>query len=131
MSPRHTTILDEDLRHIMANAPVGMVVSQLDGTFVYANPALMHMLGYQDDEIYASDVIISHPDDYALNHSIREQQVVNPNKPFIVEKRYPHKKGHSILGLASFVCVDNKNTGNHYIVAQIINITEQKKSKNQ
>ncbi|MFT5117276.1 MAG: diguanylate cyclase (GGDEF)-like protein/PAS domain S-box-containing protein [Kiritimatiellia bacterium] len=121
--------LPEDLASIIASAPVGMVVSNEKGEFEYVNTALMTMLGYSGNEIYQPDVIISHPEEYQNNQKLREELAAHPDQPVIMEKRYLHKNGHVILGLVSMIALRNADNSIKCLVAQVININEQRKTE--
>ncbi len=123
----HQALTPDNLIQIVAAAPVGMVVSNSDGSFAYVNAALLDMLGYTEEEIYAPDTIISHPDELALNEEIRHQLLAKPDQPIVTEKHYLHKNGNAILGLVSMVSIKSQNPSSTFFVAQIINISNQKR----
>lgn len=126
-SHRHnsTPLPSSNLADIVASSPVGMVVSRTDGSFMYANPALIEMLGYTEEEIYLPHVIVSHPDEKERNQEIRQQLIDNPNKTITLKKRFLHKKGQTLIGLTSYTSVIEHGVDNYYFIAQIVNISEQ------
>jgi diguanylate cyclase (GGDEF)-like protein/PAS domain S-box-containing protein len=119
--------LNVELFDILAAAPVGMIVSSIDGSFEYVNPAMMAMLGYSEDEIYESDLIITHDDDLDVSKQIRVQLLNNPDHPVVMEKRYKHKNGKVVLGLMSMIALTNADGDVERFVAQIIDIEYRKK----
>jgi len=118
---------DAELLYIIGSAPVGMVVSRLDGSFEYVNAALCDMLGYTESEIHKPGVVISHKDDFAINQQLREQLLDVPDQAVFMEKRYVHKDGHIVLGLVSMVALIDPSGKVERFVAQIIDIEYRKK----
>lgn len=118
---------ENELFRIISSAPVGMIVSRLDGGFEYVNRALCNMLGYDEQEIYHPDIIITHEKDLSLNQKIRQKLLDNPLHPIVIEKRYRHKDGHDILGLATMIALSNQQGEVERFVAQIIDIEYRKK----
>ena len=116
----------DELIAILAQAPMGLIISRFDGTFVYANNALAEMLGYSIEEIYNPDLIISHPDDMNINRKIRSQLLENPEQPITVEKRYIHKRGSVVLALLSIAALTNKEGVVDGFFAQVMDISSQK-----
>ncbi|MGH1485743.1 MAG: putative bifunctional diguanylate cyclase/phosphodiesterase [Cellvibrionaceae bacterium] len=124
---RHFRFSHAELVGILDASPVGMIVSSIDGHFEYANSALIEMLGYQEEEIYQADLIITHDDDIEVSQQIREQLLRNPDHPVVMEKRYVHKRGKTILGLMSMIALTNSEGDVERFVAQIIDIEYRKK----
>lgn len=118
---------ENELFRIISSAPVGMIVSRLDGGFEYVNRALCNMLGYDEQEIYHPDIIITHEKDLSLNQKIRQKLLDNPLHPIVIEKRYRHKDGHDILGLVTMITLSNQQGEVERFVAQIIDIEYRKK----
>ncbi len=118
---------NSELFNILSVAHVGMIISRIDGSFEYVNPALMNMLGYTEEEIYHPDIIISHEEDSHVSQQIRQQLLENPDAPVTMEKRYRHKNGSTILGFISMVAVKNSEGVVERFVAQIIDIEYRKK----
>lgn len=123
---------DKELYRILNSAPVGMIVSRVDGSFEYVNQSLCEMLGYTEAEIYESDLIISHEDDFSVNKQLRQQLLEKPDLPVLMEKRYLHKEGHVVLGLVSMIALRDGHAikGDAKVtrfVAQVIDIEYRKK----
>ncbi len=123
------TDLDEHVKRIFDATPVAMILSRRDGSFEYVNPALMKMLGYDEQEIYNHELIISHPGDLAVNRQIRKQLNENPFKPLTLEKRYLHKDGHAVPGLLTIVAQPDGRGGVRRFIAQIIDLSDHKQTE--
>lgn len=118
---------DAKLFQILGSAPVGMIVSRIDGSFEYVNAALCEMLGYTEAEIYQPGAVISHENDFAINQQLRQQLLAKPDQAVYMEKRYLHKEGHIVLGLVSMVALKDENGKVEHFVAQVIDIEYRKK----
>ena len=123
----HLELLDNRLIDVLDVTPVPIIISHPDsGAFKYVNPALMDMLGYSAQEIYSTEVVVSHPDDLENNQKLRRHLQQSPFEPVTLEKRYLHKSGRVILGLLTMVAEKNKDGSIKHLIAQIIDITERK-----
>ena len=125
--PDQSQLSEEDLQCIIGIAPVGMIVSDVDGKFIYVNPALMDLLGYDENEIYQADLIITSPEDRNVSQQIRQRLLKGLDQSVVMEKRYLHKSGRSILCLVSIVGIRNQHNQIDRFVAQIIDIEYRKK----
>jgi len=86
------------------------------------------MLGYENELIYADDVIITFLDDIHINEIIRDRLKQEPLTPIQIEKRYKHKLGHPIYVQLNIVAqVDASGAVVRYI-SQLIDLTAIKKS---
>jgi diguanylate cyclase (GGDEF)-like protein/PAS domain S-box-containing protein len=125
--PTQPQLSKTELINILDAAPVGMIVSRLDGSFEYVNPALINMLGYSEKDIYDPELIVTHPDDLDINRQIRKQLLQEPNKTVVMEKRYLHKNGKAILGLLSMIALkDSQGTVKRFL-SQVIDVEYRKK----
>lgn len=119
-------LLESSLLKVLDATPVPIIVSNLDGSFKYVNSALLDMLGYSANEVYSTDIIISHPDDYESNRKVRDQLEQSPLEPVTIEKRYLHKNGKVIDALLTMVAEENRDGSIKHFIAQIVDITERK-----
>jgi diguanylate cyclase (GGDEF)-like protein/PAS domain S-box-containing protein len=84
---------------IVAGAPVGIAVADLDGRLVQVNPALCRMLGRSEEELLGRRYLaLTHPDD--RQETIEAVQRVRAGEvaSFEVEKRYLRKDGGIAVG---------------------------------
>ena len=121
--------IDKNLKKVFDATPVAMVLSGIDGKFEYVNPALLKMLGYEENEIYNDNIIISHPDDIPLSNAVRAKLRAEPFSPIVVEKRYLHKSGKVIPGILTIVAEPDENGGIRRFIGQIVDLTERKKTE--
>ncbi len=121
-------LLEKSIYRLFEITPVPIALSFPDGKLEYVNPALKRMLGYEDEEIYSSEVTITHLDDIHVNETIRKELTQQPFVPIQVEKRYRHKQGHTIFVQLNIVAqADSDNLVKRY-VSQLIDLTTIKKS---
>ncbi|WP_286265734.1 sensor domain-containing protein [Thalassotalea atypica] len=119
--------LEKSIYRLFEITPVPIALSFPDGKLEYVNPALKKMLGYENDEIYSEDVIITHCDDIHINQLIRKKLAQDPRTPVQEEKRYKHKLGHTVFAQLNIVAqVDNDHVVRRYI-SQLVDLTSIKK----
>lgn len=116
------------VKRLFDATPVAMTVSRPDGSFEYVNPAFMKLLGYQGEEIYQQDVVVSHPDELETNKYIRSLLNHSPFEPVTIEKSYVHKSGRIIPGLLIAVAQPDQHGKVLRYIAQIIDLSQQKKA---
>ncbi len=121
--------LPQNVIKIFDATPLPTVLTRTDGSLEYANPAFINLLGYDAREIYAPEVIFSHPDDLSTNKKIREQLHSNPFVPILIEKNYQHKTGRKIPGLLTIVAQPDENGKAIRFISQMIDLTEKKQTE--
>jgi diguanylate cyclase (GGDEF)-like protein/PAS domain S-box-containing protein len=109
------------------HAPIGMALTDPDGTIIRANPALAEMLGRRPGELAGRthhDFV--HPDDRAGDAEQYARLLAGDAAEYRIEKRFVHAKGHSVWVSLS-VSVARGSTGEpQYLIAQIEDVTERK-----
>lgn len=123
--------IDNSLLKLYDATPLPMILSRIDGTFEYVNPALLNLLGYPEEKIYEPTLIITHPDDIHLNITIRDQLKLDPLSPVVVEKRYLHKSGESLVVILTIVAQTDSEDNIIRYIAQIVDITDRKRIEEQ
>ncbi|WP_207382768.1 EAL domain-containing protein [Marinomonas sp. MED121] len=116
------------MKRIFDATPVPMVLSYSDGSFEYVNRAMLSLLGYTSDEIYDTNLIISHPDNIEVNQCIRERLRQNPFDTVVIEKKYLHKSGRTIEGLLTLAAEADEEGNIKRMIAQVVDLTEHKKT---
>lgn len=126
---KDTDALESSIYRLFEFAPTPTILSFPDGSLEYVNPAIEQLLGYEKDEIFANDVIITHPDDLTANQTIRHSLQASPFTPIRIEKRYLHKNGHTIHGLLVMVAQPDEHGVVKRYIAQITDLTSVKQAK--
>ena len=125
----HPTDMDEGVIRVFDATPVAMVLSREDGSLEYVNPAMNKLLGYDNDEIYQDNVVISHPDNLKTNTRIRQKLNADPFTPIVIEKRYLHKSGRVIPGLLTMVAQEDGKGNIKRFIAQIVDLTKRNRAE--
>jgi PAS domain S-box-containing protein len=115
------------LRTIFEGAAAGISVTRLDGTYEYANPAYLEMLGYSMEELRALHFeAVTHPADRARNRELYEDLLAGRRSSFVLEKRNVRKDGRSVwLRVSASVLRGEGGTPTH-AVAVAENVTQRR-----
>ncbi|MCF4172653.1 MULTISPECIES: sensor domain-containing diguanylate cyclase [Vibrio] len=126
---KNSAQMDNSIRRLFDITPIPTAISLPTGKLEYTNAALRKLLGYSEAELMSDSVVITHPDDLALNKRIRAQLFENPTDSVQTHKRYIHKDGHSILAVLnmSAECDDEGNITR--LVSQIIDLSGPRQSQ--
>ena len=121
---------EQRFRGAFETAAQGMALVSLEGKFIKVNESLCTMIGYSNAELLATDFqTITHPEDLSTDLNYLHQLLNDEIKSYDMEKRYFHKNGSVIWILLSVSLVRTGEGVPIYFVAQIQNITEQKKAQ--
>jgi PAS domain S-box-containing protein len=105
-------------------APFGMCLTALDGRFLQVNAALSQTLGYSGEELLAGAwQTITHPADMARSRRAVEQFTRDLATSVEFEKRYIHKRGHTIWVRLKISAVNNAEGAPSYFIAHVEDIT--------
>lgn len=115
-------------RRAFETAAHGMAIVALDGHFIEVNRALCEMLGYGGEELRGRNLqSITHPDDLTADIEQLTQLLSGERRSYDREKRYVHKSGGVIDARLSVGLIRNEPGKPQYLVAQIDDITVQKR----
>ncbi len=107
------------------NAPIGMSLLSLDGSWMKVNRELCRITGYSEPELLAKTLCaITHPDDVAA--AIRGLRTLAPWDTYEAETRYIHRDGRVIWVLLSVSVVCDEHSSPAYFVTQTQDITDRK-----
>ena len=120
----------ERFRSAFENAPIGMMMADLDGVIIRANPALGKILGRRVDELDGENInAFTHPDDRELSKSEMDRLISegsDGSDRYRIEKRYCHADGHDVWTSVNVSCVRNQEKEPLYFIGQIEDVTEGK-----
>jgi diguanylate cyclase (GGDEF)-like protein/PAS domain S-box-containing protein len=123
--------LSEDrFRAVFQNAGVGVVLSEVDGRFVQANPAFCAMVGYTEAELVGMRFHdITHPEDVARNDALRDEMRAGTRESYHLTKRYLSKDGRVVWGRLTVTAVRGAEEGNEFrfTVTVVEDVTERKR----
>ncbi|HEX7151962.1 MAG TPA: PAS domain S-box protein [Thermoanaerobaculia bacterium] len=114
-------VLDELFRH----TPVGVVLTDLHGTIVDANPALCSMVGYSRTELIGLTMSgISHPDDTADVQTRIDDLREGRTGHYVVQRRYVARDGSVVHAKVSLSIVYSKTGEPGFGIGFLENITD-------
>ena len=80
-----------------SDAPIGMALVSLEGSFTNVNKALLKIVGYsRQGLLFTNFQSITHPDDLQEDVSLVNDLMTGRRKFYQLEKRYIHKQGHMV-----------------------------------
>lgn len=123
---------EEQFREAFDTAMHGMALIALDGSFLRVNTALCDMIGYQKNQLLASNLRkISYREDY-LHETKKLKKLASGNIfNYQMEKRLIHREKLEVWVLESNSLITNASGAPSHFVSQVVNITERKQSENQ
>ncbi len=115
----------ERFRSAFENAPIGMVMADLDGNITRANPAFGRILGRDVGEVYGKNIdSFTHPDDQEMSKTESDRLVSSDSDGYRLEKRYVHADGRDVWVSINVSCVRDEEQRPLYFIGQIEDVTE-------
>jgi two-component system cell cycle sensor histidine kinase/response regulator CckA len=115
-------------RRAFDDAPIGMALMGLDGTWLRVNRALAQMLGRDEDELRSSRLDeLSDPDDRDLDRPLVEDLLAGRRRAYAIEKRYRHADGSVIHALAHVSLMHGDDERPLYFLCQLVDLTESRR----
>lgn len=123
---------EKRFRAILENAPIGISVVSLEGRFTLVNRSLCEIVGYEKEELeMLTFQEITHHDDLEANLANVQRLLDGSATSYHMEKRYVRKDQRIVwTQLTSSVVKDAAGTP-LYLVAQIEDITDRRRSREQ
>ncbi|WP_336792017.1 diguanylate cyclase [Pantoea anthophila] len=126
----HITDSETRFRHAMEYSAIGMALVAPEGNWLQVNRSLCQILGYPAEELKRLTFQqITHPDDLALDLQQVNQLLEGEIDTYTFEKRYFRKDGEIVWARLTVSLVRDGDTAPLYFIAQIIDISELKKSE--
>jgi PAS domain S-box-containing protein len=123
---------EELLRNAFEHSNMPMVLTDMDHRFVRLNSAFANLFGYSEAEMLRMSMPdITHLDDVAESLSRRQALNVGEVQHFQMEKRYRHKDGHIIWGLANISLVRDMRGQPVQYFGQVQDVTDRKRMEEQ
>lgn len=123
---------EERFRGIFENAPTGISISDIGGSFIHCNPAYERLLGYSMEELrnvpFASVV---HPNDRAANLAEMHRLVAGELAYFEIFNRSLHKSGRTVWVHKFVLLLKDRQGVPVNIVALVTDMTERKHQEEQ
>lgn len=114
-------------RSAFDGAATGMALVAPDNRYLRVNDAYCRIVGYSKEELLAMTFTsITHPEDIDTDVSRFHLLLDGEIEHYAVEKRFIHKKGHTVWSLLSVSLVRDPQGQPLYSVSQVQDITERK-----
>jgi PAS domain S-box-containing protein len=119
---------EQRFRLAMTNAPIGMALVGLDGSFVEVNERLCEILARPRDELLTLTFQdITHREDLDTDLGYVGQLLTDEIEHYEMEKRYHRPSGEVVWALLSGSLVRDDEHAPLYFIAQVVDITERKR----
>ncbi|MES0862533.1 PAS domain S-box protein [Ruegeria sp. SCPT10] len=114
-------------RSALDNAPIGMALVGLDGTWLRVNDAVCKFLGYSKEDLLQTDFqTLTHADDLKADLEQADQLLAGDRSAYQMEKRYIRSDGTVLWGNLNVVLIRDQYDEPSYFIKQIVDITEQR-----
>jgi PAS domain S-box-containing protein len=120
--------LEALFRSAFEDAPIGMAITALDGTFLQVNQALCDMLGRPAEELRSltwDDV--THPEDRTAPAASEDSAVTGQARYFRAERRYLRRDGRTVWALLSRSLLLRATGEPHAFISQVVDITDRRR----
>ncbi len=125
----HPAGLELHTLQLFNSTPVPMILSRVDGSLEYINPAFINFLGFQKDEIYLPDFILFHQDDFWLDANILNSLSEDISSPLVIDKKYTHGSGDIITARLTIITQVDDNSNVIRYISQIVDESVAKKTQ--
>lgn len=121
---------EEKFRRMFMDSAVGMSLINADGRVLKINDAMADFLGYNKDEFKTLRLKdFTHPDDLEESLLNKSRLVAGQTRFFKMEKRFITKTGSMKWGFVTVSTINDERGSPLYRLAQVVDITEQKKNE--
>jgi diguanylate cyclase (GGDEF)-like protein/PAS domain S-box-containing protein len=112
-------------RTTFERAPIGMILTDIDGVLLRANPAFGVIVGRAPDALLGKTVAdLTHPDDLDVTTTHVASLRAGEMNMYTIEKRYLHADGHMVWVSVSASCIRDGEGAPLYLIGQIEDVTE-------
>lgn len=121
---------EEKWRSVFENSAVGVVLADLDGRFIAANPVYQRMLGYTEDELRQLTLLdVTYEENVDPNRSLVGDLIEGKRRQFQIEKRYRRKDGQPVWVRNNVSIVPGIDREPRFLMALSEDITQRKLSE--
>ncbi len=127
---RRAQELNAELETILTQAPIGLALVRLDGSWLRVNDRVCEIVGYTRDELLSKSFQeITHPDDLGSDLAGARALLAGDSTSYTIEKRYFHKNGQIIWIWLSVGLIRDEFGDPLHFVTQIEDITGRKRAE--
>lgn len=121
---------EQRFRLAFEHAPIGMAVVSPDDRLLQVNPSLCRMAAVPEHELRGRALAdLSHPDDREAAAALRRRLLDGTDPSSTVETRLCRPDGRVVWALVSCSVVRDDDGRPNQVVAQVVDITEQKRAE--
>jgi len=121
---------EELFRASFDHAASGAAIADTDGRFLRTNESLCRFFGYPMNELMGRNWRdLTHPEDETVSELSLRRLMSGELQSFSLEKRYVHKRGHTIWGQVTVALVRDENGKPLYRTIQLMDISERKRAE--
>jgi PAS domain S-box-containing protein len=114
-------------RQVFDNAPVGLVVADLNGCITEANATFAHIVGRSRSEVIGSLVgDLSEPEDHARERELGNQMIFGERSFIQIEKRFLKPDGSEVPCLMGLSLLQNDRGETRNVVGVVVDVSEQR-----
>ena len=118
---------EERFRKTFEQAPIGMILADLNGCYLKVNNAFCNLVGYSADELLKMNFLeITHEKDKAQNIELLNKLKTGEIEKFTLEKRFIRKDGTAVCCRVSSSIIRDELSLALYLVGHIVDITQAK-----
>ncbi|WP_017302932.1 PAS domain-containing protein [Spirulina subsalsa] len=119
---------EEKLRSLFELSPVGIVLNNMQGQFIEANPAITEITGYTLEELNQLSYLDLTPAEYQSEEArhLKSLKILGQYGPY--EKEYIHKQGHRVPVELNGMLITRQD-GQQYIWSMIADISQRKEAE--
>jgi PAS domain S-box-containing protein len=127
---RQTQISEAKFRGAFEYSAIGMTIVSLEGRWLRVNREFASMVGYTEEELLGRRFQdLTHPDDISDNDKHFLEAVQGAKDVYRLQKRYVHRNGTIIWVNLNVSMIKDDQGLPIYCVAQVDDITQEKKAK--
>ncbi len=118
---------EDRFRSLFASSPVGIVMTDMEGRVVEANPAFHHMLGYPVGSLRGErGTRLTHPEDRGQTEAYYAAILAGQIEGFEIEKRYVGEGGRTPWAHVTASAVRDEAGAPRFVIASIQDVTERR-----
>jgi PAS domain S-box-containing protein len=124
-------VAEARLRAAFEEAPVGMALVRLDGSYFQVNRALCEILGYSEEELTDGRTwaALTHPDDLERSREFVESTLSGHFDSYHLEKRYVRANGKPVCVSLNVSLVRDETGAPKHFVAKVQDVTRERRYK--
>ena len=120
--------LEALFRSAFEDAPIGMAITAIDGTFLRVNEALCEMLERSAEELASLTwADVTHPEDRGVQEAYEDSALSGGGAFFRTEKRYLRRDGRIVWALLSRSLIRGSAGEPTAFISQVVDITDRRR----